>query len=343
MSSIKIKSFFSDIIWILLFYFLLYKGISYTDDIESYKSDYEIYQKFDFYNYSEIIFSFINRVAVWLNLSFQTFYNTILFINLWLWTKVFRLYLLKPVIGLSFLTIMLYIQFANQISFFMGLPIVLISYYEYYIKKKHILGIVLFIIGLGIHPGMIGYSLLFFLFYYIDFYNQKKLSILKKDLFVGSIGYFSIGLGASLLIVFVPYYASYIIADRASTLGMLMVLLFPSVSLYLLWRITPKKVKKNPMLALLTGLVSFTFIWMIISLSGLQIINARYVNCLCCMWLCYIGILKDNNIIKKYNMVLIMFFILSFFLRYMGEIIGMTDIENSAMTKVFLIWTSRWQ
>lgn len=342
-SSINIKNFFFDVIYVSLFYFLFYKGISYTDDLASYQADYDFYTNYDFYNYSEIIFSLINKISVWLNLDFQTFYNTILFINLWLWAKVFRCYLMNPIIGLSFLSVMLYIQFANQIAFFMGLPIVLISYYEYYIRERHLFGILLFIIGFGIHPGLIGYVSLFFLFQYIDFFNQRKKIILRKDVIFGSIGFFSIGFGAALLIMFVPYYSTYILGEGASFFGMLWALLFPSTCLYLLWRLTPERLNKNPMMALATGLVSFTFIWMIISFCGIQIINARYVNCLCCMWLCYIGILKDNNIIKKYSKVLSAFFFISFLVRYSGEILGFSDNDTSAITKAFLIWTSRFQ
>lgn len=342
--SVNVRKSFVEIASVCFFFVLFFKDIRYTDDLSSYQLDYDLLIAYDFINYAEIVFSLIKIFFVSIKCDFQDFYNTVLFVNLLLWAKVFRLYSVNSFIGLTFLLLMLYVQFANQIAFFMGLPIMLISYSLFYIYKKRIYGIVLSIISVGIHPGLIGYLLYFFISRYINFYSRNKYSIIKKSIIIGLIGFFSVGVGAHIIVSFVPYFGTYIEGEGASMQGMIFVLIFPIVCLSFLWNKTPHYLYKTSILSLCTGLVSFTLIWMFVSLCGLQIINARYVNAMCCMWLCYLCVLFRAINVNHFNRLILSFFIIAFLSRYLGDLINLGSIkDDGTIYKIFLIWTSRFQ
>jgi hypothetical protein len=132
---------------------LVFYNISYTDDIHAY---------YDFYTSGEVGdygFKILQDVGHYLNLDFLQFENLTYFLILLLFSLVFYKYRVNTYLGICLTILLNYVQIANQLRYFLAVPILLLSFYYFFISKKRFCGVILAIIAFLFHSGVIAWVL----------------------------------------------------------------------------------------------------------------------------------------------------------------------------------------
>jgi len=242
--------------------------------------------------------------------------------------------------GLIFVILALYVQIANQIRYFLAFPLFLLSLYYWGFEHKHIKSLIIAIFAILSHNGILP------LYIFIPLYEIcHELKIKKIILIFIAIGVFGL-LISSILFKFMPYlkssYSSYSM-DLSSLRGSIFVSVF-SVSWYaLLFFINNKivSIKKIPLVYFSYIISLYPIIFLIISFSGLQIINGRYVNAFYSMWTILLLQLTKIKEIRFSRIYVIIFAILIFVIKYLLSDWVFGRSYDSEISKVLLIWESK--
>jgi biotin transporter BioY len=134
-------------------------------------------------------------------------------------------------------------------------------------------------------------------------------------------------------------YETYTSADGASLLGLGYMLLFPIVNLLISYNVQKSNDLNNKENLVLFSLSMFPIIYAIATLSGLQIVVARYVNVFFIVWV----ITAFKNIGNR-NKIIILFayLIIAISSKYGMSIYNYnSSIEDNEIVKIALIWQSK--
>ena len=310
--------------------FYLFKDIRYTDDFDVYESFY--------YNFSEtsgdIGYVFLEEIGKYFHLTFYQFYNFVVGLQLVLFICLYRKYKVNEVIGLFGTILILYVQMANQIRFFLALPLFLIAVNYLFCNKNFIFAAILLFVSCSFHNGIIALLSFIPLYYLVEYKHIKKSRILFLLAVIGLLGLYVYPILYENMVNSAERFERY--NESVSRLVTLYYMVFPCSSLWIVYN-TYKNIniyKCSNEVRLSYYLTFFVIIWMVVSFSGIQIINARYVNALFPMWLtCMLMPLR----IKKENKYsgIIFFLAIAFLCKYVLPklLFGISDID-----KIIQIW-----
>lgn len=312
---------------------LLFYNISYTDDIEAY---YLFYLNNDVGDFG---FQVLENLGHWFNLSFLEFENLTFFIILSLFSFVFFKFGVNTFIGVLLTILLNYVQIANQLRYFIAVPLLLLAIYYFFVEEKRITSCLLAVVAFLFHSGIIAWIS----FIPIGYYLKCKE---KKDLFrffsiIGVVIFLAYSTLSGYLFSIDSKYETYI-TDRSSALGSIFVLLYPLFCISWILLVYKGKVDSlrmnNPQIL---GYVMsiFTVVWIIASFTGFQIINARYVNAFFVVWI--IAIYSSKSAVEISNKYAFFFSVGAIFFKQIFPII-ISGFIDSDLYKITLIWQSRF-
>ena len=334
-----------NILYVLLFslvvFYLLFFNIHWTDDFAVYERDY--------YNYGDGIinaiepgFSIFNILGLYFNLDFVEFINLSLLIQIFLFAFLFNKFGVNVFWGLLFQILLNYVQMANQIAFHIGLPLMFISYYYFFVDKKKIKGFFLSLIALSFHSGLLGYAIFIPVLYTIQKQNITHKKILIYFVLGGIICYSFYSTFAQVFTYVNADFSSYLLGDKASFYGKLFFMLYPLINIVVIMygfnRLSKRVLTPKELLCYI--LSSFSVFWLICSFTGIAIINARYVYAFSSLWIIIVLHFRKIKVFRCGNVTIIFWFLISYFCKLiLGALIlngPFVDFE-----KTILIWQSR--
>lgn len=334
----KLFSFLWTFVMPLLLAFLCFKGITYTDDFEGYTITYNSERSGD------IAYAMLENFGKYLKLDFESFYAIPIFIQLLLYTIVFRLYKVNAFVAFFAVIAMNYVAMANQLRYFIAFPLFLISVYYWCYERKRMYAVFWAVLSVLFHSGTIALLIFFPIYEYI---NRKRLTS-KRILTIYVIGgivilAFFTALGQFMFNVDEKY-SYYTNKEGATLLGVLFIVFFATICLFLLYWVYPKnktiwETKRN-----YAFLFSFSFlpvIFIIATFSRYQIISSRYVNPFFSVWIITLLLLKRDGQLTSPTFFISLYVIIGLFINYLLPIIVLGYNEDSVLFKVLLIWESK--
>lgn len=315
--------------------FWLFKDIHYTDDFEAYERYYTGVVE----RQGDIGYRFLENIANKYNLSFFEFFNHIIFLQLVLFAFTFIKYKVNSAQGMFCTVLIYYVQMANQTRYFLALPLFLIGAHYLFVEKKYIISIAVFALSFSFHNGIITLFSFIPLYYFIKGNKFTKGGVIIFYLLLGFVG---LARFSFLFQQLVERTGKFVIYEgvNLSYLASLYLLVMPSLCLFVLWhQIKGIEIKEmSETMKLTFGLSFFSIIWAIISFSGIQIINARYVNALFPIWVVFM--LKSNKEFfnKRIPWSLFVFLFVAIVCKYIipSYLFGFSDLD-----KIQLIWMSK--
>lgn len=328
----KLSNIVIFIVVIILSYWI-FKDIHYTDD-------FDVYERF----YSSTVdrsgdlgFGLLEQVSNKYRLNFYEFYNLVVFIEVVLFATMFAVYNVNVFLSTSLTYAILYVQIANQIRYFIAMPLFLIGLNILFAKKKIIPALLILFASYSFHNGIITLFLFIPLYYYINKRQYDFKKMVRLYCILGIVGLLNFSLLFSRFVASTGRFENY--SNSATFLGTLYMILLPISCLSIIYFANRKFDFNscNPTLKLAVALSFFTVLWIIISLSGVQIINARYVNALLPIWIISILIATKDN---KYRFWYIFAFLcFAFVFKYL---IADVMFRISDLDKIKLIWASKY-
>ena len=322
----------------LLLAFLCFKGITYTDDFEGYAYTYNGERS------SDIAYAMLESFGKYLKLDFESFYAIPIFVQLLLYTIAFRLYKVNAFVSFFAVLVMNYVAMANQLRYFIAFPLFLISVYYWCYERKRVLSVLLALLSVLFHSGTIALLIFFPLYEYIKRNKLSSRKILALYLFCGIIILLLFTTLGQFMFKVDEKYSYYTNKEGASLMGVLFIVFFASVCLFLLYNVFPKKNslwKNNMDYPFLFSLSFFPVIFIIATFSRYQIISSRYVDPFFTVWIITLLSLKKDEQLKRPKLFIGSFIIVSFILCYLLPILVFGYNENSGLFKLLLIWESK--
>lgn len=310
--------------------FYLFKDIRYTDDFNVYENFY--YQSVD--RTGDIGYGILENIGRYFHLTFYQFYNYIVGLQLILFLVFFKKYRVNEVIGLFCTILILYVQMANQIRYFLALPLFLIAVNYLFCNKNYLITICLLLLAYSFHNGIIVLFSFIPLYYLIEYKKIKKSKVLVLLIVIGLICLYIYPILFKKMADGIERFELY--NESVSRLATLFYMVFPCLSLVIIFT-TYKDINIyscSAEIRLSYMLSFFILIWMIASFTGIQIINARYVNALFPMWLTCMIKSNDMNANNKYGNI-VLFMMSAFITKYLlpNFLFNFSDID-----KIMLIW-----
>ena len=328
--------------WFLLFFsifacYLLFDGISYTDDFSAYEADYN--NGSDLGNNDYGFFLLISLCHL-LGMDFGQFHNLSIFIGLAL-IALFLYYLkINVLIGMLFIVILNYVQMANQLRYFIAFPLFLLSVYCVHILEKRKLGVLLCVMAFLFHNGILGVMTFYPIYYFIQIRRLDRKKIITLYVLMGFFTLIVFANLSSYMVNMDDKYESYTTSEMASISGIGYMLLFSFINIASSYLVQQNNnIKDNRENMLLFSLSMFPLIFFIATFSGMQIIVARYVNVFFIVW---VVVLLKFVISKRKILILSIYLLLSIASKY-GMALAKFDIYdyNNDLVKIALIWQSR--
>lgn len=326
---------FCDILLPALLGLFVFYNISYTDDIDAYYASYNGDEIGD-YGYK-----LLEGIGNCLNFDFLQFENSIFFLILILFSIVFYLYRVNTYLGI-FLTILLnYVQIANQLRYFLAVPVLLLSFYYFFIAHKKIFGIILSIVAFSLHSGVIAWMSFIPLTIWLESRHIGYNKLLKIYLVIGVVVLMTFATLSKYLFSIDQKYESYT-ADMSSWLGTVFILAYPVCCIVVVrycYKTYGTKILATKINSLAYSMSLFSVVWCIASLSKYQVINARYVNAFFATWI--IAMYSKNEQFRFPLKLLLLFAISAIFLKQILPIL-LFGYETSDIYKATLIWQSKF-
>lgn len=310
-------------------------NISYTDDIDAY---YSFYLNNDVGDYG---FQLWENISHFLNLSFLEFENLTFLTILFLFSLVFYKFKVNTYIGVLLTILFIYVQIANQLRYFMAVPVLLLAFYYFFCGRRRLWGIVLSAVAFSLHSGIIAWISFIPTWLILErcSYSIKKTIGIFIAFGIGALVTFSSLTG--FIISISSKYDTYTF-NASSNLGTLFILSYPifciSIVIYY-YKLYGDKLQRDEN-RLAYAMTLFTIVWCIASFSGIQVINARYINAFCATWIiAMFSNCKGRNIPIQ---IYITFAIGAVFMKLLFPILvfGFNDVCD--LNKITLIWQSRF-
>lgn len=334
-----LKYRFNKLLFIIVFciVFYLFYNISYTDDYSVYEAHYNTNV---ITSYSDLGFITLENISKHLGFNFREFTSAAILLQLILFSFICVKFHANPSFCLSFLVCISYVQMANQMRYYLAFPFFIIACYYIFCAKNRFIGIILSLISFSLHSGIIILMSFYPLYFFILNKQLKFRKIVLVYIIIGTLCYIGFQTGFNILLNIDDKYEAYT-KSLASPLGMAFALLTPLYYLLIINFLIKKCCYNfsNQLLNLIIILAFFPIIWFIVSIGGLQVINARYINIFLIIWIiCIYRLVMISNIHYKSLLLSAIFFggiIIKYILPY--YLFGNSDFD-----KIGLIWVSKF-
>ena len=312
---------------------LLFYNISYTDDIEAY---YLFYLNNDVGDWGFQVFENIGHLF---SLSFLEFENLAFFVILSLFSFVFFKFGVNTYIGVLLTILLNYVQIANQLRYFIAVPILILSIYYFFVEEKKIMSCILAVVAFLFHSGIIAWITFIPICYYL---KRKEKNVLFRYFGILGVAIFLAYSTLSGYLFSIDSKYEIYIAESSSVLGTIFILLYPLFCINRILLVYKGKVDSlrmnNPQIL---GYVMsiFTVVWIIASFTGSQIINARYVNAFFVVWI--LAIYSSKGVVQISNKSAFFFSVGAVFFKQILPVIVFGFVDSD-LFKITLIWQSRF-
>lgn len=311
---------------------LLFFNITYTADFEAYENFYY------FQDVSDFGFQTWINLIKFFNIDFVGFENITYFVILLLFSITFKCFKVNTLLGVTLVIVLSYVQIANQLRYFLAVPLVLLSIYCFCIKKNTNLSLLCAFLGFSFHSGVLAWLSFIPIWHIFQKYHIKSSSFHKIYFIIGIIGFLIFSTLNRIIVSIDDRYLLYS-SDISSNLGSFYINIYPFICIlfiYITYRKFLSFIHKEDII--IYAIALFTIVWIIISFSGLQIINARYINAFSSIWI--IAMFRKPIINRISSWTLISFVLSAIFLKLILGIIisGFTDSE---INSIILIWQSK--
>lgn len=305
-NSTQNKLFFG-VIGVLVFV-SIYWNIEYFDDMYNYQY---MFNNIDSYN-TDVIFTSLVRLANRIGLTFEDLYNFHIVIMALFFCLFASRFSNNIIVILALICVFRYVDYGNQIRFYMGFFFILNALYEYLVKERKISSIILAILAILCHSSLV---VLLLIPFFKDF--LFKLS-LKRTIIINIILLVFFNFLTLIISNIFPQFLKYFTEEKgkSSIIGGVFEL-FPLI--FVVWLIVSthnyvfrvnRSFYDNNNYRFLYTLCNFSFLFISTGLV-FRILANRFVLSFSLVWICYL--LYTLNMYKKGDVLIQKFKIVTYF------------------------------